>query len=200
MKTLLLSLGLLVAAISLLPAQSRVSIAPTYWFNYNPYSYQFAITGSPSTTRSQIDQHNLVSSFGLSVRCHFSPHWDVSTGILYYKNTAYLAIFPGSTVPFTSEGWQLPLLMNYRLTKHRMSPYFSVGALFAKSKTFTEAPIRTDAVAGVGVDYRFNSSLSLLVQPTASYSLEQPVNTDGFQYSNYRSYSLGVQTQLIWHF
>ncbi|GAB3902025.1 outer membrane beta-barrel protein [Spirosoma agri] len=200
MKVLLLVLALIVGPISPLAAQSRVSIAPTYWFNYNPYSYQLAIIGSVSTTRSQVSQYNLVSSLGLTARYHFNPHWEVSTGVFHYSNKAYIDIPSVGSVPFSSSGWQVPILLNYRLTAYRVSPYFSAGALFAKSKTFTEAPVRTDAVIGVGVDYQFTSSLSLLIQPMASHSFERPVDEATFQYSNYRSYSLGVQTQLVWHF
>lgn len=200
MKVTLLLTLLFSVSVTLLSAQSRVSIAPTYWFNYNPYSYQLAIIGTVSTVRSQISQYNLVSSLGLTARYQVSPHWDVSTGVLYYSQKAYINIPSVGSVPFTSTGWQLPLLLNYRLTTRRLSPYFSAGVLFAKSKTFTQAPIRTDAIVGVGVDYRFNSNWSLLVEPTANYSFERLVNEDTFQYSNYRSYSIGVQTQLIWHF
>ena len=90
--------------------------------------------------------------------------------------------------------------MSYRLNDHRVSPYFSAGALFTKSITFTEALVKTDGMIGAGLDYRIDSGLSLLFQPTASYGIFQPVSDDFPRYVNYRSYSLGVQTQLIWHF
>jgi hypothetical protein len=203
MKFLLLSVGLFIASLSLVMAQSRVSIAPTYWFNYNPYSYRINATFNSSTLRSLVSGHALVSSVGLTARYRFTPHWDVSAGALYYRNTdrikAPLGPY-GESTPFTSEGWQFPVLINYRLNDHRLSPYFSAGATFARSRTFTARPLTTDGVVGVGVNYRINPGLSLLVQPTASYSFYRPASDPFYTYAKYLSYSLGVQTQLIWHF
>lgn len=203
MKSLLLSLGLFGASITFSLAQSRVSVAPTYWFNYNPYAYQVDLAYNGLKTQTQASGHNIVSSFGLTAHYHFSSQWNVSAGVLYSRNTAYIKSPQspyGEFEPFTSEGVQLPVLVSYRLTNRRLSPYFSTGATFTNSKTFTEAPVKTDGVVGVGLDYRFHSGLSLLLQPTGSYSFSRPVNDAFFQFTNYTSYSLGVQTQLIWHF
>lgn len=203
MKSLLLSVALFGASTTLVSAQSRVSIAPTYWFNYNLYSYQLNLSYNGSNTQNQVSGHSIASSFGLTTRYHFTPQWDVSVGAFYYTNTAYLTnpTNPyGESIPFTSEGGQVPVLVSYRLTDRRLSPYLSAGAIFAKSKTFTEAPIKIDGVVGAGLNYRFDSGLSLLVQPTVSYSLTKPVNDAFYQVTNYSFYSLGVQTQLIWRF
>ncbi len=203
MKSLLLSVLLFGASITLVSAQSRVSIAPTYWFNYTPYSYQVNSSFNGLNTEFQASGHSIASSFGLMARYHFTPQWDVSVGAFYYRNTAYSTnpTSPyGKSIPFTSEGGQLPVLVSYRLTNRRLSPYFSAGAIFAKSETFTEAPIKTDGVVGVGLNYRFDSGLSLLVQPTASYSFTKPVSDAFFQFTKYSSYSVGLQTQLVWYF
>lgn len=205
MKYLLFFVGLFGASSTLSWAQSRVSIAPAYWFNYNPYSYQVSTDFNGSRTQSQVSGHSIVSSFGLAARYHFTPHWDVSLGGLYYRNTSYLTVTSsfiqqGELTPFTSEGGQLLVLVNYRLTERHLSPYFSTGAVFAKSKTFTEAPIKTDGVVGIGLDYRFHSRLSLLLQPTASYTFSKPVSDAYYQFTDYTSYSIGLQTQLIWRF
>lgn len=151
------------ASVTLVSAQSRVSIAPTYWFNYNPYSYQVQSSFNGSNTKFQASGHSLVSSFGLAVRYHFTPQWDLSVAGLYYKNTNYIKSPQGpygESAPFPSEGWQLPVLVSYRLTDRRLSPYFSIGATLTKSKTFTEAPIKTDGVVGVGLNYRSDSGFS----------------------------------------
>ena len=203
MKSLLLSLALLVALITPVSAQSRVSIAPTYWFNYNPYSYQVDMNYNGRQTQFQASGHNIVSSFGLTIRYHFTPQWDVSVGALYNSTTSYLKS-PQSPYaefrPFTTEGVRLPVLVSYRLTNHRLSPYFSAGATFTNNTTYTEAPVNADGVVGVGLSYRFHSGLSVLLQPTASYSLTKPVSNAFYRASDYTSYSLGVQTQLIWRF
>ena len=203
MKSVLLSLGLFGASITLLPAQSRVSIAPTYWFNYNPYAYQVDLAYNGLKTQTQVSGHGIISSFGLTARYHFTPRWDVSVGALYYRNTDHTKSPQGpygESEPFTSEGGQLPVLVSYRLTNRRLSPYFSAGAVFAKSKTFTEAPLKTDGVVGVGLSYRFHPGLSMLLQPTASYSFSRLVDDAFFKFTDYRSYSIGVQAQLIGHF
>jgi hypothetical protein len=203
MKSLLLSVVLFGASITLVSAQSRVSIAPTYWFNYNPYSYQVQSSFNGSNTQFQASGHNLISSFGLAVRYHFTPRWDLSLGGLYYKNTDYIKSPQGpygESEPFTSEGWQLPILVSYRLTDRRLSPYFSTGAIFTKSQTFTGRPLTTDGVIGIGLNYRVDSRLSILLQPTASYSFYRPASNASFSFTKYNSYSLGLQTQLIWNF
>ena len=90
--------------------------------------------------------------------------------------------------------------MNYRLTNRRLSPYFSTGVLFSRSNTFTARPITTDGVVGVGLSYRLDAGLSLLLQPSASYSFYRPASDAVYTLIQYSSYSLGIQTQLIWRF
>lgn len=202
MKTLLLAGSLWLAATTALWAQSRVSVAPTYWFNYNPYSYQINYTNNGSTTQTLASGHNIVSSVGLTARYQVTPQWYVSAGALYYRNTNHLKSpqDPYPSTPFTSKGWQVPVMVSYRLTDHRLSPYFSTGAVFTKSKTFTERPLTTDGVVGVGLNYKFDSKLSLLLQPTASYSFYRPASDAFFTFTQYRSPSFGLQTQLIYQF
>ncbi len=201
MKSLLLSLGLLGASGNLLSAQNRVSIAPVYWFNYGLYSYRVHSVYNGLDT--QVTGHDVASSAGLTARYHFTSNWDVSVGLLYNWNSSRLTSPPhpyGENRPFPTEAIQVPVSVNYRLTDRRLSPYFSAGALFVKSKTFTEAPIKTNGIVGIGFDYRFHSGLSLLVQPTVSYLFYKPANDAFFEFTKYSSYSLGLQTQLIWHF
>ncbi len=203
MKSLSFFVGLFGVSITLLSAQSRVSVAPTYWFAYNPYSYQLDMTYNAVPTQIQASGYNTVSSLGLTTRYHFSSRWDLSVGTLYQRNTDHIKTPQGpysESATFTSKGVQVPVVMSYRLNDHRLSPYFSAGALFSKSITFTGALVKTDGLIGVGLDYRLHSGLSLLFQPTASYAIFQPVPDAFPRYVNYRSYSLGIQTQLIWRF
>ena len=203
MKSLLLLVGLFGVSVTPLSAQSRVSVAPTYWFNYSPYSYQINQTLNGATTQIHASGHEVVSSIGLTLRYHFTPQWDVSLGAFYYRNTNHLKTPQspyGESTPFTSKGWQVPVMVSYRLTDHRLSPYFSTGAVFTKSNTFTGRPLTTDGVVGVGLNYKFHSGLSLLLQPTASYSFYRPASDALISFTKYSSYSLGIQTQLIWHF
>ncbi len=184
-------------------AQNRFSLAPAYWFNYNPYSSRTTYTYNGSTSQILASGYSIISSFGLTAHYQFATQWDVSVGALYYRDTNYNKSPKGpygNFGPFTSKGWQLPLLVNYRLTDRRLSPYFSIGGIFASSNTFTERPITTDGVVGVGLSYRLNAGLSLLVQPTASYGFYRPANDAYYTLTQYSSYSLGLQTQLVWSF
>ena len=58
-------------------------------------------------------------------------------------------------------------------------------------------PITTDGVVGIGLSYRLDVGLSLLVQPTANYSFYCPASDAVYTLTHYSSYSLGLQTQLI---
>ncbi|MEZ0543098.1 outer membrane beta-barrel protein [Fibrella arboris] len=162
MKSFLLSVDLLGACMTGVLAQSRVSIAPAYWLNATKTSYQVDVL-NPNGSRTLIpaDIRSTVSSVGLTARYHVTPKWDVSVGALYYRNTARTANWqgPGEPISFTSEGWQLPVLVNYRLTARRLSPYFSAGVVFAKSKAFTDDHLWTEGVVGAGANYRFMSRL-----------------------------------------
>jgi hypothetical protein len=203
MKILSLFLGLLLVTLASSLAQNRVSIAPTYWYDYNPYSYQVNANFNVLPIQSQANGYNSVSSVGLTAHYYLTPLWDLSIGVLYSRITNHIQNPQGpygEFASFTSKGMRIPVQVGYRLTSHRLSPYFTAGAFFTKSITFNEAPIATDGVVGVGLDYRFNSALSLLLQPTGSYSFSSPTNNTFYQFTNYSSYNLGLQTQLIWHF
>lgn len=203
MKILPLFLGLFLGISAFSQAQSRVSIAPTYWYDYNPYAYQVTMLFNGSLSQNDAKGHNSVSSVGLTARYHFTKQWDLSVGVLYSRITNHIQSPQnpyGEFSSFTSKGVRIPVLVGYRLTTHRLSPYVSAGAFFTKNIIFDEAPINTDGVVGIGVDYRFNTTLSLLLQPTAGYSFTSPTNNTNFQFTNYTSYNLGLQTQLIWHF
>ncbi|AUD04095.1 porin family protein [Spirosoma pollinicola] len=203
MKTTLLFGTLILMLNAPSVAQSRFSLAPAYWFNYNPYSSKTTYTYNGSPTQILASGHSIISSFGLTARYRFNPRWDVSVGALYYRdanhNKSPLGPY-GELAPFISKGWQLPLLVNFRLTDRRLSPYFSTGIIFARSNTFTARPVTTDGIVGVGLIYRFDAGLSLLVQPTASYGFYRPSSDAVYTLTQYSSYSLGLQTQLIWSF
>lgn len=200
MKSILLCLSVLCLASLSASAQSRVSIAPTYWFNYGTYVQQSH--SSYSGLDIDISGHDVSSSAGLSVRYQFTPHWDVSIGLLHNWNSSRLNESPNifSSRPFLSKAFQLPILANYRMTTQRLSPYFSVGGFLVKSTTFNEAPIKVNGVVGVGMTYRIDSGLSVLLEPTASYQFYKPTDEPTIQYFKYNSYSIGIQAQLNYHF
>lgn len=197
MKALFFACGFFLVATALSVAQSRVSVAPTYWYAYGKYSYQTHSLYDGSN--AQLSGHTIASSVGLTARYHFKPKWDLSVGLLYNSNSSHLKTPQSDDIQLTSRYIQLPILVNYRLSDRPLSAYISAGAFLSKSKTFSDEPVKSNALIGVGLDYRLNSKLSLLLQPTASYLLYKPASNTLFQYNNYNSYSFGLQTQLIWH-
>lgn len=202
MKILSLFTGLFLFTLASSSAQKRMSIAPTYWYDYNPSSYQVSLNFSGLPSQSEGTGRTTVSSVGLTASYHFTSQWNLSLGVLYSRNTIHIQSPQGpfgESPSFTSKGVRIPALLNYRLTTRQLSPYVSAGAIFTKDNTYEDA-IKTDGMIGVGLDYRFSSALSLLLQPNAIYSFSSPINGSSYHLTNYRSYTLGIQTQLIWHF
>ena len=179
-------------------AQGRISVAPTYWFNYGNYTYQTHSVYDGSDAKSS--GYSLGSSAGLTARYNFAQKWDFSVGVLYNKATSHLKTSQGDNVQLTSEYIQLPILINYRLSEQRLSPYLSAGAVFEKNKSVSNDPVKTSPIIGIGVDYKISSRLSWLIQPTASYLLYKPANTAFYQFISYHSYKIGLQTQLVLYF
>ncbi|ADB39395.1 outer membrane beta-barrel protein [Spirosoma linguale] len=194
MKTLFFFL----ASSTFVLAQSRVSVAPTYWFNHGNYAYQVYSAYDGSETKSS--GYSLESSAGLTARYKFNRKWDFSIGVLYSRGTSYVKTPQSNDIKLTTEYIQLPVLINYRLSERRLAPYFSAGAIFGKNKSVSNDPVKTSAIVGIGLDYKISSKLSWLIQPTASYLFYKPDNTILYQFRDYNSYNIGVQTQLILHF
>ncbi len=202
MKTLPLILALWVICATHLIAQHRLSVAPTYWFQYNPYKYRVATDFNGQQTDTQVSGYKAISSVGLVIRYQFTTRWDLAIGGLYARPADHVQRPQspyGAPSAFTSQAVQFPLLVSYRLTNRRLSPYFSAGTFFTKSITFT-SPLQTDGVIAAGIDYQLGPVMSLLVQPTASYSFSPPVNDVVYQFSNYQSYNVGIQAQLLCRF
>ena len=172
-------------------SQSRFSVAPTYWFNYGRYNYQFRFTYSGYAG----NVYN--SSFGPTARYSIGSKWDVSAGLLYNIVSQY-----DGGRRYTDDYVRLPVLVSYRLSHKRLSPYASIGASFSNEYQFANnGSIKTNALVGLGANYRLSSKVSLLVQPTVSYLVNRPKDRGLFQieFDKYYFYQMGLQTQLIWH-
>lgn len=200
-------------------AQSRFSIAPTYSLVYSYLSNEFKSAGPDgySTTRTYGPGYG--SAVGLTGRYHFTPKFDVSVGLLHNRMNNYYQIDQLMAIGFTpmrgqqtttssfSDNFQFPVLLNFRSATNRLSPYFSAGALFnyqlgQHNQLTDKNAIQTSLQIGAGVSYRINKNLSLVGQPFGSYRLKnhtylpQPANLD----QHIKSYQIGLQTQLIYHF
>ena len=200
MKTIAICWSLLLLSLVPALAQSRFSIAPTYWFNHDNYTYQVLLLSDPRMSVSDFSGYSNGSSVGLTSHYYFSEKWSFSVGILYNKSTSHVNSPQIGDVSLQSEHIQLPASVNYRLSTRRLSPYFSAGFFLEKNRSLTNDPFKTNAVVGAGLDYRVNSKFSLLVQPTGSYLLYKPSNSSLIVYNSFNSYKLGVQVQTVWHF
>ncbi|GAB3755934.1 outer membrane beta-barrel protein [Spirosoma pomorum] len=203
MKPIVLLLAMSSFFTTSLLAQKHLSIAPTYWFDYGTLSYNAKLLGAGITVPISTNQIN--SSAGLTAHYHFTPKWDASVGIRYSWISTHVndpsdpnITYSGKRT-FHAQAFELPAFINYRPSIHRFSPYLSAGTFLTKNKTDAAAPININGSVGIGVDYRINSGLSLLIQPTASYLFTRLANTTQVEYDYKKSYSFGLQTQLIWH-
>ncbi len=194
MKTLILIL----LANTCLLAQNKLSIAPTYWFLYSNYTYQ--VQSIYDGTVRSFDGHSVASSTGLNLRYHFTSRWDLSVGLLYNRTTAQLKDPLSNDIKLTTNYLQVPVLINFRSSVKRLSPYFSVGTILEKSALANNDRVKPSAVIAVGVDYRINKNIDWLIQPTGSYLFYKPDSGWLYQFKDYNSYRIGIQTQLMFHF
>ncbi|GAB3545362.1 outer membrane beta-barrel protein [Spirosoma fluminis] len=196
MKIYTSCLFLLVFAGIAVQAQHRFSIAPTYWYTYGNYTYQ--VQNLLDGADIQGSGYSKGSSLGLTARYQVRSNLSIGVGILHAWQTAHSKDNVTSEVRITSRAVQVPVLINYRFGQNRLAPYLSAGAGFAKNTSIKQSRIGISAIAGLGLNYRINSGISLLLQPTASYLLSSPENDSAVNWNSFRSYQLGVQAQLIW--
>lgn len=142
------------------------------------------------------------SWFGLNGRYSLSQKWSASTGL--WLNESRLNSGNSKTRAYN---FSIPLMVNFQLSDKKLSPYFSVGALWnfettthmniddigpvvfkSGDKTFRISP-----TAGAGILYNFSKHLSVVAQPTFSYIIP-PV---GF---NSKTYQLLLHFQLMYRF
>lgn len=220
MKTKLVKLILcLLLFTAVASAQNRFSVSATVApaYSYTNTRMTFVIpdrNGQATTETSAINTSSFGYVAGLMAHHAFTPKWSISAG-LWYSHIGRDGIFPLSPGNFPariiSRDLQVPLLINYRLTNKRISPYFSVGSLanleqstVFRSKT-SAGPEKinitfrqsTDfrAIIGAGALYKLNQRLSLLVQPQLIWRFKPTGDID-----NYIVYQLNGQVQLMYSF
>jgi outer membrane receptor protein involved in Fe transport len=228
MKTpIILTISLFLLSATLVSAQHRFSVgitaAPTYAYSNTTQTIYLPALYVPGTPSGSTDPVPFISSgkisstgylAGAMLQYQFTPNWSVSTGLWYnYSSTKRIdLIFPGD-IPnrITSHSLQIPLLINYRSSQKRLSPYFSVGSLanlsqhtsiqYASSSGVGDInfisgkSIAYRAMLGAGIAYRLNQHLSLFAQPMLIWNVK-PSGT----YSHYVSYQINGQMQLLYSF
>jgi hypothetical protein len=174
-------------------AQKRVSFSPTVWFNYGTYTYQLRYL-YPMNDALSLSGNVSNRSYGLTARYHIDSRLDVSAGLLYSEESQN-----GGGRRFNNSYVRLPVLVNYRSSAKRLSPYMSLGASLSNEMQFSNnGGIKTNALVGLGANYRFTNKLSLLLQPTASYLVNRPKGQN-ITFDKYYFYQVGLQTQLVWN-
>ena len=190
------------------------SFAPIYTYHNVQYNQIFP-SGTSYITESIITRSTGQGySVGLLGRYSFSDHWSASAGLwMSYIHTNTPTIIAPPTVdyvsgPSHSRTYQIPVLINYQLSKRRLTPYFSAGAqLSFQATTFmdlgngNELPlllgrnkINVLPTVGAGILYHLTHQLALSGQPTISFDLPES------SYAYYHSYRLSFQTQLLYTF
>lgn len=152
---------------------------------------------------------------GVSVQYNLTPAWSVATGLWRYQTstTGLFPFAPGQvSTRIIASAWQVPLVVNYRPTTRRLSPYFSVGVVgtsrrptvykpaegsgFSETRVlFGKKAVSFQALVGAGVAYRLNSHVSLTLQPQLIWQFRPSGN-----YQQYTSYQINGQTQLVYSF
>lgn len=149
-------------------------------------------------------------SLGLTAHYAFTPKWSLSVGLLHTRFSGDSRFENASGVTTYSrqlQRFQVPVLLNYTPSSHRLSPYLSAGLLTNYNYRTTangmqtnqriDAPnaLTTYAMIGIGAHYRITPRLALIVQPTAAYGLKsRPA------YTRFNDYLFGLQTQLKFTF
>lgn len=213
------TLILLLTTATLASAQSRFALSLTGGpvINHASTKLTFLLPDQngqliPNTFENRATTYGHV--LGLSAHYSFTPNWSMSTGFWYNR------LSTNGTNPFTStssptriigQAVQVPLFVNYRPGRKRLSPYFSAGTLanvpqstiyrdqsnsgqsdlkitFNKTVTF-------QAAVGAGVAYTVNNHLSLTAQPMLIWRFKPAGN-----YERYVAYQVNGQLQLMYSF
>ena len=217
-------LGALLLISAATSAQSRFSLSVTGGPVVNHASARYNILlpdTSPGlggqTIVTTVDNQSTQGgySIGLSAIYAFTPHWSISTGFWYNQLSMNgTNPFDGGNTParIISRNFQVPLLINYRLTSNRLSPYFSLGSLanFRRSTIFRsetstgpeegrvlfgKSAADYRAVVGAGVVYQLNKHLSLIAQPLLIWRFKPAGD-----YERYVAYQVNGQIQLMYSF
>jgi len=220
MKTFVLGSCLLLASFGFGLAQHPLSVS----VNLNPvYSrtrtaFDFPIAGTTSTFSDDFSASDYGYSVGLGARYLFKSRWALSAAIGYNYQDRVNRVNVGSPgteekIRIKSYRLQVPVLLNYRSSSAKLSPYFSAGVVWnhlyrsryeiipRSSSSVISGPSsrlahpnRIGALVGAGIDYRLNTRLSVILQPYGMYQF----NKLSADYSINRYFQLGLLAQVLY--
>lgn len=205
-KNNFLTLFLLLWATSLAYSQSRFAIGPIFNFTRG----NIATVEFPPGELGFTDRGNGVA-LGLTGLYELDSTWSITAG-LAYNWLKYYRRLPERGVIRKTEDVQLPVMVNYRSSSKRLSPYFSMGAMLEKrmvtrvavspayvnSDIRTKLPISVWLGMGAGISYRISSKCSFIAQPTLFYMLK--TKEENLLYAKFDSFKVNVQAQFVFYF
>lgn len=181
------------------------TVAPVYAHTKNKVTVVLPAYDGSGTLTSEVwkSKYSQVGyMIGLNGRYSFSQKWSASTG-LWFKEFRSMPFASGSR----SYNFSLPVMVNLQTSERKLSPYFSAGALW-NFETTSHVNItdigtvifksdrntaRISTSLGAGIIYHFAPHLSLIAQPTFSYTLPP----SGY---NSHAYQLSLNFQLMFKF
>ncbi|GAB3912123.1 hypothetical protein GCM10028803_54880 [Larkinella knui] len=229
MKALPIALLLVVASSTLVFGQGRFSLSATI----SPTQRKLDVISNFYSSNDDVSSAKVIANdkggtVGLTANYQFHRNWSVSSGLWYNRSTGHLDFQAfRNGVAYEAEptrraeynNLQLPVLINFSPSKHRLSPYLSTGLVFSMNYRKAIGPyqnttdltvahsskVNTNVLVGLGAQYRINSRWSIIVQPTVLYQLQKlkskptgyPMQHD---FSHYRDWQVGVQAQLKYTF
>ncbi|GAB4035244.1 outer membrane beta-barrel protein [Spirosoma jeollabukense] len=213
------ALILLLITATLASAQSRFALSITGGPVVNHASMMstvFLPDQNGQLTSTTIDSRSTTYGHVLGVSAHYSftPDWSMSTGF-WYNRLSMNGTNPFNSTPLPTriiaQTIQVPLFVNYRPGRKRLSPYFSAGTLanFPQSTIYRDQSntgqgdlkitfnkkTTFQAVVGAGVAYTLNTHLSLTAQPMLIWRFKPAGD-----YERYVAYQVNGQLQLMYSF
>lgn len=202
--------------------QGKVSIAATVAPTYvnTTYFNRYFYPESDGHLVEPIQINGVRGTVGYSagVTAHYNwvPAWSVSGGIWYDQHTTRqerMAVAGEGMNNIRQRAIRIPVLLNFRPSEKRLSPYFSFGWLLDFPLTARVLVERADlgnqrlrlltengpvfhVLAGAGIHYKLTPRYGLIVQPTASYNL----GSFGGYNAHDDAFALSLQTQLVYSF
>lgn len=186
------------------------SVSPFYGHinSKNTFVVPYRTGGAPIAT--ELKSNTVTKGFymGLNARYSFSSKWSASTGLWLsesWQGVPDITLTPA--IPYytgkeKSHNFVLPVMVNFQTSENKLSPYFSAGALWNFNSTgtanisssesyvvFKNNNSKVTPMVGAGVIYNFAQHLSVIAQPTFSYSIP-PSGVDSHAYRGSLNFQL----------
>lgn len=187
MKRIVLLFGILLFMSFWAKAQSRFSggilLAPFSSYAGEPRDYE-----APS-------RYSIGISLGLQAQYDFTERWSLASGLWYETASVKMGngVF-GNAYRIPQHNITIPLLLNFRPTERKVSPYFSGGTLLVSRQE--ERGLTAKALLSAGLSYQINPLFTLNVQPALTLGANS--KSDRVVYPSNRQLSL--QAQILYHF